>query len=339
MGTLIKKNHFLVGKLQTVIDQPETLDPLIDYQVVSEADIDFAPVIQDVSIISADGMATENPVIGNVNGTIKLKVPFCSIDAVKAPVWGAFLESGGFAHTLIDLTTTKKQHVYTRALNSQKAFTFNEYFNDPVSNEAVINRLFNAMFNSFKITGQSGTVPVIEASGVGVPGNSTVYDDTLGTGVPTGNEPTVNATGIVSPVQPHYNYTTVQNASSTIIDTGYKVNKWGFDFTNKVEQESIMQGYGFGASKITELETKFNFDTLLDTSMINLPINQLRKGVVGSVIFTFGQIIGRKIKVEITNGYLKAVKSADQGNLKGSSIDGVARDNQLIITANYDLVA
>ena len=317
---MVKDLKFAAAKLQTIIGTPVVVDPVTDYVQFSEFSIDHNSLREKISILS--GKFTSEPsVAGNMNATIKGKVPFCSSGATTRPYCDIVLQSGGFALTEDDTPTNGSKYIYTRSISS-KDFSAGEYLCDAL--KAIIKNASSIMINNMKLSIKSGNVPYLDFSGVGC---------SYGSGV--GAE---NTAVVTYPTENKVEYYIANDVAATVLDTAYEVCGMEYEFVNKISQKPIMTGLGFGPSQVAGEETKFTASLLLDTSLAVLPLTRTRASNTPGVLnVTFGSIPGRRVSITTTKAQLETPKDATQGDLLSSDISGEVIDNEIVITFNSDI--
>jgi hypothetical protein len=314
-------------KLQSAIGTAVNVVPNTDYVQFSEFSIEHNQLMDEVKI--ASGSFTSEPkVVGNLNSNAKGKVPFCSAGPATEPDCEIVLECAGFAKTVTNISTGKNKYVYTRSITT-KDMSASDCYPNASDNTAIIKNANSIMFNSLKVTLESGKVPMLDFSGVGIPGGIDGSDAAVAP---------VIVGSITRPTQTKHNWYTANDIAASILATAYEIVKADLEFTNKIQQKPLMAGFGFGYSQIADEESKFSVSTLLDTAMTKQPLVSLRDGTTAAMSITFGAITGRRVSIEIETAQLDSVKDSKQGNLLSADIGGSMIDNKVVITFNTDLV-
>jgi hypothetical protein len=323
---MVDKLRFAAAKLQSTIGTAVNVVSNTDYVQFSEFDIEHNQLMDDVKIASGS-FSTEPKVVGNLNSNVKGKIPFCSAGPDTEPDCGIILECAGFTKTVTNVSTGKNKYVYTRSITS-KDLSACDYSPNAANTTAIIKSANSIMFNSLKVALESGKVPMLDFSGVGISGGI----DGDGSAV----APVITGS-ITRPTQTKRNWYTVNDIAATILLTGYEIVKADLEFTNKIQQKPIMTGFGFGYSQIAEEESKFSVSTLLDTGMTKQPLVSLRDGTLSSLSIEFGAIAGRRVLISVETAQIDSVKDSKQGDLLSSDIGGSMIDNKVVITFNSDL--
>lgn len=324
---MVDKLRFAAAKLQSTIGTAVNVVSNTDYLQFSEFDIEHNQLMDEVKIASGS-FTTEPKVVGNLNANVKGKVPFCSAGPNVEPPCGIVLECAGFTKSVTNISTGKNKYVYTRSITS-KDLSACDYSPNSGDGNGIISSANSIMFNSLKVALESGKVPMLDFSGVGISGG---IDGSSVVVAP------VIVGAITKPTQTKINWYTVNDIAATVLLTGYEVVKADLEFTNKIQQKPLMTGFGFGYSQVADEESKFSFSTLLDTGMTKQPLISLKDGTTAAVNIVFGAITGRRVSIAITTGQLDSVKNSKQGDLLGSDISGLMIDNKVVITFNDDLV-
>lgn len=323
---MVKQLGFAAAKIEAVNGVAEYVNPVDNYTQTSELTVEINQMTDTVSIASGTH-STEPEVMGNSNANVKAKVPFCSHSATVEPEAGKYLECIGFAKTTAIVGATTK-FIYTRGI-ACKSMGVSDIACESSSTSAVVTNAHGVMFNTLKIPLESGKIPIAELGGIGMTGGLDAALAVVG-----GETEQV----VTKPTQPKHSLYTVNGCSTTLMTTAYELRKISIDVTSKVAQKPTMSGDGFGPSEVAGQETKISGTVLLDTAMPSLPLIELKKGLTGTFVAEYGQIIGRKVKIESTV-QMKTVKRSTQGDILSYDIECKAIDNAMVITFNSDAVA
>ena len=316
-----KNLTFAAAKIQTTFGTAIAITPASDYLQVSECEIEPNQLMDKVKILSGK-FTTEPSVVSNLNVTVKGKIPLVSGGLEAAPPCGPLLEAAGFIATVDTAPTDGSKFIYTRSLTT-KDLSMNHY--SMKGSNAIIKAANSIIMNSIKIAIESGKVPMLDFSGVGLAGGASALAF-LTTGA------------VTAPTQTKNIYYCVNDVSATLLDTSYELVKADIDIVNKVTQKPVMTGFGFGYGEIRDEESKFNCSTLLDTSMTLQPLNRIRSSVTpGTFTMTFGSIAKQKVSISTTKAQLISCKDSMQGDLLSSDISGEYIDNEIVITFNSDI--
>lgn len=306
---------------QSVLGTAVSVSPTTNYLQVSEFDIEKNQMMDTVPILSGN-FTTEPKVLGNLNATVKGKIPLVSGGVETPPPCDLILKAMGFTATIDTAPTGGSKYIYTRSGN-QVDLSMCKYRVDGAN--GITQNVNSVMFNSGKITKESGKVAMLEFSGVGLAGG---YSSAA---------PEVSG-ALTRPTQTKVPYYSVNDVATVVLDTSYTLVKCDIEITNKITHKPIMTGYGFGAPEITDEESKFNFSVLMASGLSPLPFARLRSSQTpGSYSVTFGAISGQRVSIVSTKAQFQAVKEANQGDLYANDVSGEFIDNDLVITFNSDL--
>lgn len=323
---MVKQLGFAAAKLETVNGTAVYVDPVTDYTQMSEVSVEINQLMDNVPVASGI-FSTELDVVGNSNANVKVKGPFCSHSATVEPDIGKYLECIGFVKTTAVAGATTK-FIYTRGITC-KSMSVSDFACVSESTSAVVKNAHGVMYNSLKIPLESGKIPVADLSGIGMTGGLNAALEVVG-----GESEQV----VIKPTQVKHLKYTVNDCTSVLMTTGYELRKISVDITNKVQQKPTMKGDGFGPSEVAGQETKISGTVLLDTAMASLPLIELRKGLSGQFSVEYGQVVGRKVKIESTV-QMTSVKSSAQGDILSYDLECKAIDNAMVITFNSDATA
>jgi hypothetical protein len=319
---MVDKLSFGAGLCQTVIGTPVAIVPATHYIQFSELDLELNQMMENAPAMS--GLFTTEPkVAGNSNVNVKGKIPLISGGSEAIPQCDTILKSMGFTATVDASPANGSRYIYTRSIGTSD-MGIAKYYPNSSTTSARILTANSIMFNSGKITLDSGKVPMLEFSGVGLPGGaSSVLFESTGT--------------ITKPTQTKIPQCVVNDVSATFFDTSYELYKATFEIVNKIEQKPLWTGCGFGRGEIGDEESKFTCSMLSDNTYAVQPINRLRAATTGAVSVSFGSVVGRRITIAITTAQIESVKDAKQGDLLSHDLSGTVIDNVMTITFNSDL--
>lgn len=307
---------------QSVLGTPVAVNPATNYLQLSEFDIVLNQMWDTVPILSGN-FTTESKVKGNLNATMKGKVPFISGGVDTPPPCDPVLRMGGFTATVDSTPVGGSKYIYTRSGN-QTDFSMCKYHADGPNGRTI--NINSAMANSIKITQESGKTSMLEFSGVALAGG---YNNAL---------PQVLG-ALTRPLQTKIEKYAVNDVVSIVLDTDYALNKCDIELTNKITHKPVMSGYGFAAPELTDMESKFSFTTLINSALATLPFTRvLANQTPGTFSITFGLIAGRRINITSTKAQMEDSKESKTGELISNDVSGEFIDNDLVITFNSDLV-